>query len=96
MIKLICKAVVFYSLGDEDLFFEGIKRIKSIQKIEGVHDELHLYVKSKNILRKDLMNLIALFYRYKIDMKQLSLFLNKKNEKWFKESKGYWVKEIFG
>jgi hypothetical protein len=92
-----CKRVKFYSPHDEDAFFEWINKIKSVTKYDGKLDELYLYIKNKNISNKDLRELIALFYRYNIDMKQLRIFLTKKNKEWFFDPpKGYWYKRVFG
>ena len=96
-IKLICKSVWYYSSIDEDMFFEWIQKIPSIIKYDGLQDELYLYIKSKRINCNDLRELIALFYRYKIDMKQLSIFLNNANKGWFFDGKkAYWHKKVFG
>ena len=96
-IILVCKSVIFYCLKDEDAFFEWIKKIPSIVKFDGVHDELYLYIKSKKIPDNDLRDLLALFYRYKIDMKQLAMFLNEHNKDWFYgRPKGYWFNKVFG
>lgn len=96
-IKLICKSTWFYSMLDEEKFFDWVQNIKSITHCNGIGDELYLYCKSSIIPDEDLREIIGLFYRYKIDMKQLTVFLNKKNKKWFFESpKGYWHRRVFG
>ena len=96
-ITLVCKSVLYYSQIDEDLFFEWIKNISAIKKISGKGDELYLYFTSKQISDDDLRELLALFYRYKIDMKQLKIFLIDKNRAWFYgHPKGYWHKKVFG
>ena len=95
-IILICKRVKFYDMRDEEAFFEWIKKIKPIKKIDGIYDELYLYFATNNIPDKSLRSLIALFYRYNINMKQLAIFLNEKNKKWFKLYKNaYWHTKIF-
>lgn len=49
------------------------------------------------IVDNDLRELLALFYRYKIDMKQLRVFLNEQNKEWFYgRPKGYWHYRVFG
>ncbi len=88
MVKLICKKVLFYSSGDEDIFFEWISKIKSIKKFEGVGDELHLYLRSSRISDKGLRELSALFHRYSIDTKQLQQFINEKNSLWYQDEPG--------
>src|SRR5579872_4746880 len=66
-ITLLCKSVWYYSLIDEDMFFTWIEKIPAIVKYDGKLDELYLYVKSKKIKNIDLIELIGLFYRYKLD-----------------------------
>lgn len=94
---LKCKSVWYYSPLDEDLFFEWIKKIPSIIKYEGKHDELLIYVQSEIISDNDLRELLALFYRYKIDMNQLTIFLNDDNKGWFfNNKKAFWHRRVFG
>ena len=94
---LTCKAVGFYFDLDEAVFFEWIKKIRSIIKYDGKGNELYLYFKSKDIPDDDLRSLIGLFYRYKIDMKQLQIFLNDNNREWFEgKPRGFWYYRVFG
>ena len=96
-IILKCKAVKYYSQLDEDAFFEWVNKIGSIVKYDGYSDVLHLHVKGNLIPDQDLREIIGLFHRYKINMAQLSVFLNQSNEKWFLDKpKGYWHKKVFG
>ena len=96
-IKLVCKLVYFYSQLDESMFFTWIQSIKAIIRFDGIKDELYLYCESSVISDEDLREILALFYRYKIDMKQLKIFLNRKNKKWFFDGpKGYWHRRVFG
>ena len=96
-IILTCKSVYFYSPVDESLFFEWIKRIPGIKKVGGVGDKLYLHFKTTSISDNDLRDLLAMFYRYKIDMKQLRQFLNEDNREWFYgKPKGYWHRRVFG
>jgi hypothetical protein len=96
MIKLICKRVRFYSINDELSFDDWISRINGIKKWEGVGDEIHLYLPRKTVSMTCLRDLTALFYRYKIDMKQLRQFVNDKNRQWYMNEKKYWYKKVFG
>jgi len=96
MPKLTCKAVTFYSEGDELAFFKWIDSINCIKKFEGIGDTMYLTVKSKKPSDVCLRELIALFYRYKIDMSQLAVFLNDKNKEWFFDYKQtFWHKKVF-
>jgi hypothetical protein len=96
-VVLVCKRVVFYELKDEQAFFEWLKKIKSIQKIDDQFDKVFLYFKTNNIAEQDLRDLLALFFRYKINMKQLAVFLNQQNAAWFYDQpQMYWHKKVFG
>lgn len=93
---LICKRVKFYSQKDEDAFFEWIKKIECIENFEGAGDELYLDIAAWDTHDHDLRDLIALFYRYKIEMKQLARFLTKDNKNWFGKKSAPWYKKVFG
>ena len=94
---LTCKNVIYKSIFDKEGFFEWLNSIKSILEIEKQNDTLYLYFKSKRIPDKDFRSLIGLFDRFKINMKQLQLFLNERNKKWVYEGedKGYWFNRMF-
>lgn len=98
-IRLVCKGVIFHGLKDEDMFFEWIQKIDCIESFSEKSDELYLDIASNGLHDNDLRDLIALFYRYKIEnMKQLALFLNDNNRDWFYNGspKAYWHHRIFG
>lgn len=86
---LVCKRVSFYSMLDEDMFFEWIKKIKCIKSFEGARDELYLDLIESELDYNDMKDLIALCFRYKIKMKQLAPLINEKNkaavEPWSKQ-----------
>ncbi len=96
-IVLVCKGVKFGSEHDEDAFFEWIKKIDCIDDISGNGGELYLPIACADLHEYSLRDLLALFHRYKIDMKQLRVFLNDENKGWFYENKKtYWHKRVFG
>lgn len=94
---LVCKSVTFYARKDEDAFFEWIKKIECIDDFKGIGKELYLYIACSDLHDHDLRDLLALFYRYKIDMKQLTRFLTPTNKSWFHDNQqAYWHKDVFG
>lgn len=95
-VKLTCKKVMFASCLDEGLFFAWIRQIQSVITFRGLGEELYLFFESSNIDDSDLIELLALFDRYKINMKQLSIFLNTENKEWFADKKTYWHRKVFG
>ena len=77
---LICKSVMFYCRKDEDAFFEWINKIDCIDQTSAAGDELYLHIAADDIHDYDLRDLLGLFYRYKIDMKQLARYLTEDNK----------------
>ena len=95
-IILVAKKVVFYALKDEEAFLGWLKSIKAIKQIDYAGVNLHIYIKNKQISDQDLSDLLALFFRYKIKMDQLKIFLNDQNRSWFFDNpKMYWHKKVF-
>lgn len=94
---LTCKRVRYCAPKDEDIFFEWIKKIKCVKSFEGARDELYLDLVETPPTDQDLEDLIGLFYRYKVDMKQLARFLTPENKAWFYDNKkAFWHKKVFG
>jgi hypothetical protein len=58
-----------------------------VVKKEGIAEELHIYVDRADLTENDLRELLALFYRYEIDMEQFSVFLDENNKDWFFENR---------
>jgi len=82
-IILVCSPLRFYTQTDESFLFKWLKKIKSIEKIEGIGNELHLHIKSNKISNENLLELIGIFDRYKFKSDQLKVFKNENNKKWF-------------
>lgn len=94
---LTCKRVTYHSLKDEDAFFEWINKIKCVKSFEGARDELYLDLTDSPPTDQDLKEFIGLFYRYKVDMKQLARFLTPENKSWFYDNKkAFWHEKVFG
>ncbi len=91
---LKCRGVRYLSEGDELVFSYWLKNISVIKKIDYKDFDIYLTI-PKRISRRNLLNIIALFYRYRIDMKQLKQFLTKENKYWFHWKGKFWYKKIF-
>jgi uncharacterized protein involved in tolerance to divalent cations len=93
MIKIdLSGTVTYFSQLDELAFFTWAGNIKCIRSI----DNGFFHIKSKRISKESLLDLIAIMHRYNMPMRQLSVFCNETNEKWFKDKKKYWYKKTFG
>lgn len=94
---LICKNVIFYSENDEAAFFEWLGKIKCITRFEGARNKLYVHIAVGAVSKQELLELIALFFRYRIDMSQLQAFLTEENREWFYDNKkAYWHPQVFG
>lgn|SRR5688572_18152399 len=95
-IILTCTGIRYYSRKDEDAFFEWIKKIDFIEDFSGAGRDLYLQIPTYDLHEYDLRELLALFYRYKINMSQLQVFLNENNKQWFQDDKkAYWHRQVF-
>ena len=93
---LICRSPRFLCCKDEEAFFEWIKKIKAIDHVFGKQKEIFLHLVDEKIDDQNLDDIIGLFYRYKINMQQLSSFLTDENKEWFYDNKkAFWHKKIF-
>ena len=96
MVELECKNVVFYSPQDESAFFAWAEHIPAVMGVVGRGQSLILTVKSKRIPDSSLRELLSLFRRYRVSMRQLAVFRNTANEAWFASPEAYWCEDIFG
>ena len=92
MVYLNCSGIRFGSVLDEKHLFEWAREISGVLRWE----QDTLVVRSKRISEVALRDLLSLFNRYDIPMKQLAQFKNPKNEEWFTAPRMYWHKRVFG
>jgi hypothetical protein len=96
IVRLVCKSTFFYSTFDDDAFFEWLKKISCVSNIGGVGEERYIDVDKNKLTEMDLREILALFYRYDVDMEQLGAFLSDENKSWFFDNKeAFWHKRVF-
>jgi hypothetical protein len=83
----------FFSVEDEDYFFKWIYSLAAFKDMKGAGRELRLTLKSSRLSKKDQRKLLAVFFRYNIDMRVLRTLLEPA-EQW--PSKAFWFKTVFG
>lgn len=76
------------------IFFSWLEKIDCIQKVYGEGESIFLD-SCQQVSHDDLRELIAIFHRYNIDMKQLKKFMNDENEQWLTNTKAYWYPNMF-
>lgn len=96
MVELECKNVVFYSPQDESAFFAWAQAIPAVEKVSGRGRSIILAVRSNRVPDASLRELLALFRRYRVSMRQLAQFRHPRNEGWFASPEAFWFKSVFG
>lgn len=94
-IELKASRVRFFSSQDEAAFFSWIEKIPSIKSCEGRGSVIYMYVIRDVINENDLRELLSLFRRYGVDMKQLSIFDDNQFSSWFRDKNAYWYASVF-
>lgn len=93
-ISLVAREVRYYSPGDEQAFFAWLRRMPCVGEPRGVGIDLHIPLRQRPT-DGELRELIGLFFRYKIDMRQLAALATDENRSWFARPDSYWRRKVF-
>ena len=86
----------FYSHGDERRFFQGLNEVDCINNVRGVGRGLVFDVNLSRLGREKVFELIALLWRYQIDLTPLRVLAeNNKKFTWLSEAKFYWHASMY-
>lgn len=96
VIQLEARSVRFFSPHDEAAFFEWLGKVRCVKKIEGRDASLFVSVDLPAVDELALRELLSLFRRYNVDMRQLARLDRDEFAEWFHESNAYWYKGVFG
>lgn len=86
----------YASPGDESAFFAWLQSIPGVVKVEGRGRELIIYLRSKRLSATALRELLALYVRYRGNLRELAQFENPSNSAWFRARNAYWHKGVWG
>jgi hypothetical protein len=95
-VELKAHATLFFSQLDEGALFEWLKKLPCVSKFEGKGDTLSIRILESRVDEYALRELLALFQRYRIDMRQLSVFDKRDFGGWFHNTEAYWYESVFG
>ena len=95
MIELQATALTYFSKGDEEIFFEWLHKIPCVKKIEGHLSTLSIYVDFAAVDRQSLHELLALFSRYGVPLKQLAVLDKAEYTSWFRNKERWWYNAVF-
>jgi hypothetical protein len=90
--QIVAGGVTYYSLIDEELFFDWLDRMPFVKEYHGVVRDLFI-IFNRLPTKGDLVEIIAFCMRYRIEMTQLAKFVNDENREWLTTA---WGEEIFG
>ncbi len=91
---LVASGVRYLSEGDERAFFGWLGRLECVQSFKGAGADLFISL-SRAPTDDDLRELIALFYRYEIDLTQIAKHLTAGNAAWLRDAETYWHTRMF-
>ena len=86
----------YMSQRDEAAFFYWLKRIPGVIGVTGSVRTLKVRVRGRRLSDETLREFLALFRRYRIEMRQFARFESSANRQWFRKRSAYWYKGVFG
>jgi|SRR5687767_14732795 hypothetical protein len=85
----------YYSSRDEEQFFSWLESIGCVQSVGGSGVDLEIILAARRIGQRDLLEMVAIFQRYKLNMRPLAL-LDTRRVDWFRNPNAYWYQKVFG
>jgi len=95
-VELEATGVRFFSQGDEGAFFGWLDKLPCVVQYEGRNQTLYISVKVVAVDEDDLREILALFRRYGVGLRQLANLDRDEFADWFHNEQAYWYKEVFG
>jgi hypothetical protein len=86
---------LFFCDSDEEHFFAWLNGIDAVREVIGTSVGLRLTIDSP-VDKGDFYRLIGLFSRYNLNCTCLRLLCIQHPDSWFRDSKHYWYKSVFG
>jgi hypothetical protein len=95
-VELEATGVRYLSRGDEDAFFAWLNSLPCVMRYEGRLRTLYITVDATALDQEGLRELLALFRRYGVGLRQLAAFDRSEFRDWFRNKQAFWHDEIFG
>jgi hypothetical protein len=73
----------YYAPGDETAFFGWLQSIPGVVSVRGQGRELHVHTRSTRLSKEALIELVALYRRYRGNLEELAMFSTPANKEWF-------------
>lgn len=88
--------IQYGSTHDEDAFFEWLAKIPAVTQFHGRVRTLYIHLDPAVVDDEVLRDLIALFHRYDVDLRQLRCFDTPDVGDWFRNPESYWHEAMWG
>lgn len=95
-VELEATGVRYFSRGDEDAFFAWLNKLPCVVRCEGHLRTVYITVDPTAVDQDGLRELLALFRRYGVGLRQLAVFDRSEFRDWFRNKQAFWYEEIFG
>ncbi len=95
MLKIEIYSLRFYSRLDEDAFFSRLNQIPGVVSVEGFLRTIDVSVDPSAVDDEGMRELISLFQRYGIDMRQLRKLETEEFSPWMRNRSAYWFKSMY-
>jgi len=95
MLKLEIESLRFYSRLDEDAFFARLSKTSGVVSVEGFLRMINVSVDPSAVDEDAMRELISLFQRYGIDMRQLRELETEEFSSWMRNRSAYWFKSMY-
>lgn len=95
-IELKAERTFFFSQLDEDAFFHWLKKLPCVSSVEGKGDTLFIRVLESKVDESGFRELLALFWRYDVNMRQLTALDKREFAHWLHNKDAYWYRSVFG
>ena len=92
---LIASEVLFFSACDENAFFEWLARLDCVAEYYGEGVDLHILLNGVLLDDSSLRELLALFFRYGVEMTNMYVLETHSNRSWFRNPGAYWYTRVF-
>jgi hypothetical protein len=93
--KITLDLSVFYSMGDERRFFQGLTENPAVSKVRGIGRQLEVTLILARLNRDALRELVALLWRYGISLESLSVLTEREKFRWLDDERCFWHKNMF-
>lgn len=95
MLKLEIESLRFYSRLDEDAFFSRLNQIPGVMSVEGFLRTINVSIDPSAVDEDGMRELISLFQRYGIAMRQLRELETEAFSSWMRNRSAYWFKSMY-